>query len=178
MQTVAKLVTDQPRLLNQTSYGSPPIATATSPVAGPTATAFTTTEGVDKLTHPVTESGLYIMYCFAALVSVSNAPTSHYVYPSLTYTIPSGSGGISAIGMVNASVIPTVLKDTDQSALAYTVGLDAKGGTPGDETTILSVAFPVVAAAGSNLVIQLSHVITGACTDGGAYRLGFAITQL
>jgi hypothetical protein len=178
LTSVAKLDAAQPTALDQTAYGVPVPSAPVSPVAGLTVTGPTSTEGVDQLTYLVQQEGLHLVSIFIALISVSNAATSHYVRPLVGFTIATGSSAVAAIAVsdtVGAGNIASVIKDSDSSEVAESYGFDAKGSGTGIGT---SVALPVVPKLGTNIKITFQHDITGACTNGGTYRIGMSIVKL
>lgn len=177
LQSVAKVDPLEPVSPRATSVLQV-VPTPLNPVAGPTSTGNTSTEGVDMLTYTVIEEGLHLVSVAIASISLSDAATSHFVRPLISVTIPTGNPGVVGIGVVEAQIggdiMATLIANSNGAIIANAVGLDAKDGA-GDNA---AVCVPVLAKLGTSIIIKFGHTITGACTDGGTYRIGMSIIKL
>jgi len=178
MDSVAKIDPQVPQRLDQTSYNSRTIAAPTSPVAGLTSTGHTSTEGSDQLSYVVGAEGLHLVSIGITLLTASNAATSHFVRPEISFTTATGNPAIAGVGIVDSRIgtdIASLIADADGAAIANSHGLDAKGGDLGATS---AVTFPIMPQLGSTVMVRFRHTITGACTDGGTYRIGISIIKL
>lgn len=177
MELVAKL-DPLPPVSTLQSSAKQVVAAPVNPVAGPTASGNTSSEGTDKLSFLVGDEGMYLVSMGIVLISASNAATSHFVRPIISYTNATGSSSVVGVGIVASAIgqdIGMRIADADGAAVANSHGMDCKGATPGD---MCAVTFPVIVAAGSTITLQFGHTVTGACTNGGTYRVGLSIYKL
>jgi len=178
MELVSKIDPLEPSRLDQTAYDSKTIAAPTNPVAGLTSTGNTSTEGVDKLSYVVGAEGLHLITMVIAGITNSNAATSHYIRPIISWTVPTGNPAIVGLALTTNNIgtgVATQITDAAGAAVANSMGLDAKASGDGSSA---GITFPVLAKAGSTITLQFSHTVTGACTNGGTYRIGMSIHKL
>ncbi len=134
---------------------------------------------MDKLSFVVAEEGLHLVSMVIALITASDAATSHFVRPIISVTIPTGDPAIAGVaitaGTVGGDLLAGSIADADGALVESSAGFDAKGG---GASINAAVCVPVLAQLGSTITLQFGHTITGACADGGTYRIGMSVVKL
>lgn len=124
-------------------------------VTQPTATGATATEGTDKLTFRVRDTGQYLIAANIKIAVASDAATTDVVVAQVAYN---DGSAVAAASIANTGVTPGTINAKTLNA----------------ESSQMQV---IKAVAGTDIVVTAQHTVTGAKTVGKS-RYNFTIARL